>query len=38
MSIRVNLKSCISTAPTLLGYKKLARDKAHGILWPCTRA
>ena len=24
--------------PTLHGYNKLARDKAHDILWPCTRA
>ena len=58
MSIRVNLKSVISTAyfflvslssygvedklklckPTLHGYNKLARDKAHDILWPCTGA
>ena len=56
MSIRVNLKSFISTAyflvllityvvedklklckPTLHGYNKLARDKTHDILWPCTR-
>ena len=22
--------------PTLHGYNKLARDKAHVILWPCT--
>ena len=24
--------------PTSHGYNKLARDKAHDILWPCTRA
>ena len=24
--------------PSLHGYNKPARDKAHDILWPCTRA
>ena len=33
--VKDKLKLCKAT---LHDYNKLARDKAHDILWPCTRA